>query len=301
MPERATPKELIALILSARQTPFASYEQFEAGFQRALGCDLDYARRLLGGSRPLRPRHVDAIRELLQISDLDLDLSVRELTIDLNLPRSASNRLLQRTGLDFVSRTSDRRAIAQLFGLLAGYWEHTFWSFSRTDEQALGVSLCRIDGVDENNFITCRLYDFHESYSGFIFPVLNHLYLIFEKDKLFDEIFVCITNRPDRAPPFLRGVAIGLCRGLDEMHSAPTSGKIAFRHLGRTAADLQTELGELPEEPELEKHLARTLPRYITKSELARLNPSELARLQIHRLDNTVAADATPFALRARE
>jgi hypothetical protein len=299
--EKATPKELIALLLSARQTPFAGYEQFEAAFQRALGCDLDYARRLLGGSRPLRPRHVEVIRELMQIRDLDLDLSVRELAIDLNLPRSASNRLLQRTGLDFVCRTSDRRAVAQLFGLVAGYWEHTFWSFTRTDEQALGVSLCRIDGVDENNFITCRLYDFHESYSGFIFPVLNHIYFILEKDKLFNEIFVCITNRPDRAPPFLRGVAIGLSGGLDEMHSAPTSGKIAFRYLGRTAAELRAEFGALPEEPELEKHLAHALPRYITKSELARLSPSDRARLQIHRLDNTVHADDVPFALRARE
>jgi len=39
-------------------------------------------------SRPLRPRHVEAVRALLQIRDLDLDLSLRELTIDLNLPRS---------------------------------------------------------------------------------------------------------------------------------------------------------------------------------------------------------------------
>lgn len=125
--------------------------------------------------------------------------------------------------------------------------------------------------------------------------------LILEKDKLFDEILVCITNRPDRAPPFLRGICLGLSGGLDEMHSAPASGKIAFRYLGRTAADQHAEFGDAPEEPELEKHLARATPRYISKSELARLSPNELAQLQIHRLDNTVAGDAAPFALRARE
>ena len=301
MSERATPRELITLILSGRQTPMAGYEQFELAFQRALGCDLDYARRLLGGSRRLRPRHVEAIRDLLQIGDLDLDLTLRELAIELNLARSASSRLLQHPGLDFVSRTNDKRAVAQLFGLVAGYWEQTYWSFSKTGEQALGVGVCKIDGVDENNFITCRIYDVHESYSGFIFPVLNHIYFVLEKDKLFDEIFVCITNRPDRAPPFLRGIALGLSGGLDEMHSAPASGKIAFRHLGRTSAELKAEFGDLPEEPDLENYLARTVPRYISKSELARLSLGDRAQLQIHRLDNTVAADVVPFALRARE
>jgi hypothetical protein len=99
----------------------------------------------------------------------------------------------------------------------------------------------------------------------------------------------------------LRGIALGLSGGLDEVHSAPTSGKIAFRYLGRTAAELRAEFGDTPEEPELEKHMARTLPRYVSRSELARLSPNELARLQIHRLDNTISADAVPFALRARE
>lgn len=301
MSETATPKQLITLILSARQTPMASYEHFELAFQRTLGCDLDYARRLLGGSRRLRPRHVEAIRTLLQIGDLDLDLSLRELAIDLNLPRSASNRLLQHPGLDFLSRTNDKRAVAQLFGLVAGYWEQTWWSFSGTSEQSLGVGVCKIDAIDENNFITCRIHDVYDSYSGILFPVLNHLYFILEKDSLFDEIFVCITNRPDRAPPFLRGIGLGLSGGLDEMHSAPTSGKMAFRYLGRTAAELRGEFGDAPEEPELEKHLARIVPRYISRSELGRLSPNDLARLQVHRLDNTVAADAVPFALRARE
>jgi hypothetical protein len=279
----------------------ASYEQFELAFQRALGCDLDYARRLLGGTRRLRPRHLSVIRDLLQIGDLDLDLTPRELAIELDLPRSASDRLRQNPGLDFLSRTSDTRAVAQLFSLVAGYWQQTWWSFSRTDEQALGVGVCKIGAIDESNFITCRMYDVHESHSGIVFPVLNHLYFIVEKDRLFDEIFVCITNRPDRAPPFLRGICLGLSGGLDEMHNTPASGKMAFRYLGRTAAELRPEFGDVPEEPELEKYMARALSRFISKIELARLSPSDHARLQIHRLDNTVSADAVPFALRARE
>ena len=301
MAERSTPKQLITFILSARQTPLANYEQFELAFQGALGCDIDYARRLLGGSRRLRPGHVEAIRELLQIGDLDFDLTPRELAIELDLPRSTSYRLLQHAGLDFLSRASDKRTVAQLFGLVAGYWQQTWWSFSRTDEQALGVGVCKIDGIDENNFITCRIYDPHESYSGIIFPVLNHLYFMVEKDNLFDEINMCITNRPDRASPFLRGICLGLSGGLDEMHSAPASGKIAFRYLGRTTADLRAEFGDMLEEPELEKEIARALPRYISKSELARLSPGELARLQILWLDNAVGPEAVPFALRARE
>jgi hypothetical protein len=278
----------------------AGYDEFERAFQRALGCDLDYARRLLGGSRRLRPRHVGVIRELLQIGDLDLELSPRELAIELDLPRSA-NRVLRQPGLDFLSRTNDRRAVAQLFGLVEGYWQQTWWSFSKTNEQALGVGLCRIEAIDENSFITCRIYDVHESFSGIIFPVLNHLYFILEKDKLFDEIVVCITNRPDRAPPVLRGICLGLSGGLDEMHSGPAAGKMAFRYLGKTATDMQAEFGDMPDEPELEQHLVRTVPRYVSKSEVARLTPGELSRLQINRLDNTVAADAAPFALRVRE
>lgn len=301
MSERASPKQLITLIISARRTPMGSFEQFELAFQRALGCDLDYARRLLGGSRRLRPRHVEAIRNLLQIGDLDLDLTPRELAIDLDLPRSAGSRLRQQAGLDFLSRTNDKRAVAQLFGLVVGYWQQTWWSFSKTDEQALGVGVCKIDAIDENNFITCRVYDVTESYSGIIFPVLNHLYFLLEKDRLFDEIVVCVTNRPDRAPPLLRGICLGLSGGLDEMHSAPASGKVAFRYLGRTGAELRAEYGDAPDEPELERHLARTLPRYISRSELAHLSQSERAKLQIHRLDNTVAADAVPFALRTRD
>jgi hypothetical protein len=297
----SSPRELITLILAARQTPMASYEQFERAFQRALGCDLDYARRLLGGSRRLRPRHINVIRDLLQIGDLDLELSPRELAIELELPRSAGNRLRQHPGVDFLSRTNDKRAVAQLFGLVEGYWQQTWWSFSKTSEQALGVGLCRIDGVDENNFITCRIYDVHESFSGIIFPVLNHLYFILEKDRLFDEIVVCITNRPDRAPPFLRGICLGLSGGLDEIHSGPAAGKMAFRYLGKTGADMQAEIGDTPDEPELEQHLVRTVPRYISKPELARMSERERARLQINRLDNTVAADAAPFALRVRE
>lgn len=301
MNDKTSPKQLIALIIAARRAPMVSYGEFESAFQRALGCELDYARRLLGGSRRLRPLHTGVIRELLQIGDLDLDLSPRELAIELDLPRSAGDRLRRHPGLDLLSRTTDKRSVAQLFGLVAGYWQQTWWSFSKTDEQALGVGVCRIDGIDENAFITCRIHDVVGSYSGILFPVVNHLYFILERDSLFDEIFMCITNRPDRVPPVLRGIGLGLSGGLDEMHSAPAAGKIAFRYLGRTPAELRAELGEVPDEPELEGHLAQVVPRYIAKPQLQEMSAGELARLQLHRLDNVVDAAATPFALRARE
>lgn len=302
MMKQATPAELIRIVVGAGVTRFQSFDAFETAFQKALGCELDYARRLLRGSRPLRESHRDRIRSLLGLPTLDFDMFVRDLPAMLGLSRARAEELLNPTAgvFDFASRMADTRSARQLFELIGGYWEVVFWSFSRRDQQAVSRELLVVDRVDTNNLLRCRLTDVNFTYSGVIFPVLQHLYMFLEKERLYDEVCVYLTNRPDRAPPVLRGITLGLSGGVDELHAFPAASKVAFRFLGGTIEEIRRHYTDAPEAPDaLEAFLAAKVARYITRQELDRLPAEELARLQISRIDNGIGPDAVPFVLRA--
>jgi hypothetical protein len=291
-----SPEELIRIALGAGLGGFETFDAFETAFCKAIGCDPDYARRLLKGSRPLRDNHRDKIRSLLGLPMLDLDVSARDLAVIFGLSRERTEELLSPNFgvFDFASRTADHRSARQLFGLIGGYWELIFWSFSRRDEQAVSRELLIVDRIDPNNLLRCRVTDVNFAYSGVIFPVLQHLYIFMEKDRLYDEVVVYLTNRPDRAPPVLRGITLGLSGGVDELHAFPTASKVAFRFLGRTAQEVRRHYPDAPE-----AFLATKIVCYLTRNELDQMPPEEKARLQVARIDNRIEPDAVPFVLRA--
>lgn len=123
---------------------------------------------------------------------------------------------------------------------------------------------------------------------------------MFEKDRIFDEVHVWLTNRPDRAPPVLRGVGLGLSGGVDEIHSCPTAAKMACRPLGKTVAEVRQRYPDAPaDEADLEAYLRPIVARYLSKEEVDGLSPADAAWLQISRIDNHVCRDAVPFVLRS--
>jgi hypothetical protein len=302
--QNCAPVELVRLALKAGHGEFESYDTFALAFQKALGCEPDYARRLLGGTRQLREVHRKTICELLGLGEIDFNLAPREFAVQLGLSRRDATSLLVkgRGGIDFASRVADRRSVQQLFELIQGYWETYQWSVSKLTQQAISRELCVVDEIDDDNFIQCRLIDVNFTYSGVIFPMLQHLYFFMEKDRLFDEVAVNITNRPDRTPPVLRGIALCLSGGVDEMHSYPSAGKISFRYLGRNSGDVRQRHPDAPAvQDELEGHLTKTVPRYILRSEIDNLPAEDPIHSQVRRIGNAIHPDAIPFAMRTTD
>ncbi|QIL02612.1 hypothetical protein G7078_07295 [Sphingomonas sinipercae] len=301
---RLVPKNVIKLALRSQSVELKSYASFEREFQKALGCDLDYARRLLNGTRLLRERHRELIRELLRLPTLDFDATPRDIAVQLNLSSKDALSVMSGglPGLEFAARTRDLTALSRLSDLVSGYWELVFWSFSRTDTQALSRELCVIERPDEAGLLPCTVHDVNFTYRGVVFPVMSHLYFMVEKEHLFDEVVVYLTNRPERAPPVLRGISLGLSGGVDEIRSHPTASRCTFRYLGRTAADVRIRFPEAPDdETDLLDFLRREVPRYLTQAELAELSTEQLAALQVSRLDNSVPPNAIPFVLQAKD
>jgi hypothetical protein len=297
----SAPAEVVRVAIGAGRTPFESYAQFELAFQRSLGCELDYVRRLLGGTRVLTPSHERLIGDLLGIRHLDLRRGAREAAKQLGLNRAETARILPGAlvGFDFAARTTDRQQVEKLEATISGYWECYYWSVSRVSERAVNRELLIIQGVDSAAFINCRIVDLQFTNVGIAFPVLNHLYFFLEKDELLDEIAVHLTNRPDRTPAVLRGLMLCLSGGADEIHSYPSAGKTSYRYLGRTASEIRAIYSGVPHQPdELEAWLCANVPRYILESELPRADPH--VRRLVEQIDNTIAPDATPFALRSQ-
>ena len=207
----ASPRELMEIVVRSGRTGFSTFREFETALLAALGCERDYLRRILNGSRPLRPKHLAEISVLLGL-EIDFSVSKRDLAVRLGLSGEEAGLFLDRpaSGLDFISRTTDRKSIENLFALMKGYWECAYRSFSRTDQHAISRELFIVDGINQDNLITCRARDVMCTNTGVIFPVIGQLYIMYEKDKVFNEIVVYLTNRPDRSPPVLRGLVLGL-------------------------------------------------------------------------------------------
>lgn len=302
--QNTAPADFVRLAMEARRGGFADYGSFELALQKALGCELDYVRRLMNGTRQLRESHRRTIGELLGLKQIDFNISLREFAVQMGLSRQKATSLLVKGhgGIDFASRTVDRHAVQQLFELIRGYWETYQWSVSKLGEQAVSRELCIIEELDENCFIQCRLIDVNFSYAGIVFPMLQHVYFMMEKERLFDEISFYITNRPDRTPPVLRGIALCLSGGVDEIHSYPSAGKVSFRYLGRDADGVRQFYRDAPKSRDaLEKHLARLVARYITRHEIDELAKDDPIRLQIARINNEIPPTAVPFALRVTD
>jgi hypothetical protein len=302
--QNSAPGDFVRLAMEGGRGGYSSYGAFELALQKTLGCDLDYVRRLLNGTRQLRENHRRTICELLGLNQIDFGVSLREFAVQLGLPRQKATALSAKGsgGIDFASRTADRYSVQQLFELIRGYWETYQWSVSKLGEQSVSRELCIVEEPDANNFIQCRLIDVNFSYAGVIFPMLQHIYFMMEKERLFDEVSFYITNRPDRTPPVLRGIALCLSGGVDEIHSYPSAGKVSFRYLGRDPDDVRKFYREAPKaHGPLEKYLTETVARYITRREIEALAKDDPVRLQIARIDNEISSTAIPFALRVTD
>ncbi len=298
---RSAPSGLVRLAIRANRTAFSSYEDFEAAFLVAINTELDYVRRLMAGTRPLSDLHRRAIAGLLGL-EIDFGLSARELASELGLSRVETARALGAAapGLDLTSRTADRLQMHRLQSLVAGYWECVYWSVSETREPAVSRDLCVMGELDVDNYVQCRIFDGRFQYSGVVFPVVQHLYFVLEKERIFNEVIFYITNCPDRTPPSLRGVIGCLSGGGNDSRSYPCASKVAFRYLGRTAQEVREVYPEAPEgEAALDDFLRRAVPRYLSRAEVQGGGLGEAARREIAAIDNAIGPDAVPFALRA--
>src|SRR4051812_46191864 len=173
--QNSAPGDFVRLAMEGGRGGYSSYGAFELALQKTLGCDLDYVRRLLNGTRQLRENHRRTICELLGLNQIDFGVSLREFAVQLGLPRQKATALSAKGsgGIDFASRTADRYSVQQLFELIRGYWETYQWSVSKLGEQSVSRELCIVEEPDANNFIQCRLIDVNFSYAGVIFPCCN--------------------------------------------------------------------------------------------------------------------------------
>lgn len=300
MPQ-ATPEILIKVAIAAGKSDCKNYDQLVGAFTAALNVNSDYATRVLRGQRPLTDKHKGALEEALGLR-IDYELSEREFAATLGISRKIASKSVgdMSPGLDLTARTSDRTAVSRIQDLVGGYWESVYWSVSNTRQQAVSRDLCIIGDVDDNGYIECRIIDGHFEYSGVIFPVIQHLYFILEKDRFFNEVIFYVTNLPDRTPPLLRGIIGCLSGGVNDSLSYPSASKVAFRYLGRTCRDVQSIYPDAPSvEGELEHFLTEAVPAYLTRDDIESGALSDSALAEIAAIDNTLTPDSVPFALRA--
>lgn len=295
------PSALIKLSISAGKTVVTGYDDFCVKFGNRLNVDRDYINRLLAGTRILNQNHISAINAILGF-DIDFSMTERELAATLNLSRKTASKYINdmSSGLDLTARTSDRSTIMRIQNLIGGYWESIYWSVSNLKQQAVSRDLCIIGEINDDNYIECRIIDGHFEYSGVIFPVVQHLYFILEKEKFFNEVIFYMTNLPDRTPPILRGIIGCLSGGVNDSRSYPSASKVAFRYLGKSGEEVRNIYPDAPDGGQaLQQYLEGVVPSYITREDITSGTLSETAMIEIDAIDNTLDSTAVPFALRS--
>lgn len=196
-------------------------------------------------------------------------------------------------GIDFSSRITDMRMIGDIHATIKGYWYSYYYSVSCLGEKLVSRDLCVIKDINEDGFIECEIVDNYFSYTGVCFPIKGMLYFFLEKNELFNEIIVYVTNLPDRKPPKLNGVILCLSGGVDEMSTYPSASKVAFRYIGRSE-DI----------PRIFKINDESIDSYMKKNMPAYLKPEEDIKpenIEVYdAIDNRISIDSIPFALRAK-
>jgi hypothetical protein len=196
-------------------------------------------------------------------------------------------------GIDFASRIDDRDQVNATFNVIAGFWESYYYSVSKISELVVSRDLLIIKRVNEDNFIECEIDDSIFRYTGWCFPTGRHLYFVLEKSKLFDEIIVYTTNRPDRMPPKLYGIILCLSGGVDETNAYPCAAKVIFRYLGSEAA-VREHYG-LNKKQNVVEALRKSIPGYVSPND-ERLD--EESQQIIKDISNVVDPSVIPSALR---
>lgn len=134
-------------------------------------------------------------------------------------------------------------------------------------------------------------------YLGSCFPIKNHLFIILEKDKIFNEIIVYSTNLPDRNPPKLYGIILCDSSGTETVVSTPCAAKVMFRFLGRTDEEIRQRYNIGKREKNVEEYLKRIVPKYIFPEE--ETDP-EIKQI-LSDISNTIEVGSIPSALRMQK
>jgi len=282
--------EKITLLLHSGR----SEVQSEAALLKELKIGKDYLSRLKSGTRVIADEKLQQLSEIFRIPPPDWYLPLAQFGEKISISRFqvASITGAHLPGIDFDSRNSDARRIASLFRIIEGYWESYYYSVSKVGQILVSRDLLVVQRVTPDNFIECEIIDGSFTYTGWCFPIPNHLYFILEKKDLLNEIIVYVTNLPERQPPRLYGVILCLSGGVDEVHSCPAAAKVAFRYLGNDDA-MRRKHGLGPAE-DVPAFMAQHVPTYIDPAEKHDVETREILDV----ISNIVVPGTIPSALR---
>lgn len=206
----------------------------EAQLLLQLNIGKDYLSRIKSGTRVIPDNKFVKLSEIFKLSQKDWFLPLAQFGEKLGLSRYDITTITKAhlPGIDLHSRDHDSQRVMNLFQIMQGYWESYYYSVSKVGTILISRDLLVVQRVTPDNFIECEIVDGSFTYTGWCFPIPNHLYFVLEKKKLFNEVIVYATNLPDRHPPLLYGIILCLSGGVDEHHSFPAAAKVAFRYLG---------------------------------------------------------------------
>lgn len=261
----------------------------------ALGIEPDYLSRIKRGSRGLTEENFIALCDIFDLQqrqwfdDLEtfgnrLGFSRRQVSLITNSPLP---------GIDFTSRIKDKGIVTEIFNVIRGYWVSYHYSVSRTDKKLISRDLFIVRGINEDEYIECEIIDGSFRYSGWCFPIKNHLYIVLEKADLFTEIIVYATNLPDRQPPRLYGIILCLSGGIEETASHPSASKTAFKYIGKEENEIRRQY-QIPESVDVEDFLVRNIPSYVDPETEG---DPDTRRIFAY-MSNTVRDNSIPYALR---
>ncbi len=293
--------EKLDLLLKSGKTSFSD----SSSLCKKLSISSDYFSRIKGGSRFPSEQVFGEITEQTSDSGMtprDWYDTLENFGYKLGYSLSEIQRITGASsiGLDFHSRSRDQGNVQSVYRVINGYWESFYYSVSTFDKPRISRDLVIIDGVDEGNFIKCRVVDNSFSYSGHCFPVHgNHLYFILEKEEIFDEIIVYLMNRPERpVDPLLDGIILCASGGVQDKVAVPCAARVAFRYLGRSYEEIRQRLPRFnqKEDESLEDALKRQVPEYLNPSKIKPSNKRYWDMMNF--IDNAIHPDQIPFALR---
>lgn len=206
----------------------------ETQLRKRLGIGKDYLSRIKSGVRVISEEMLVKLCEIFSIRQIDWYLPLAQFGEKLGLSRYEISTVsgTRLPGIDLISRDHDNQRVTNLFQIMQGYWESYYYSVSKVGVILVSRDLLVVQRVTPDSFIECEIVDGGSTYTGWCFPIPNHLYFVLEKKELFNEVIVYATNLPDRRPPRLYGVILCLSGGVDEHHSFPAAAKVAFRYLG---------------------------------------------------------------------
>jgi hypothetical protein len=249
-----------------------------------LGISDDYVIRLKSGARRLTQKRFVKLCELLQPDEAAWRADLESFGKKLGYSRDEITTIIKASlpGVDFHSRIRSRTRLAQVFESIGGFWEVYYYSLAE-NRRIVARDICVIRKVNAERYIECQLWDGKKNYTGWGFPtVSNHLHFVFEKDPLYDETIVCLTNCPTQQTSKLYGVSLALSGPFDG-RLLPAATKIVCNYLGK--------------DWNLEKTwLARAT--YLT--EKAMRKTAEL-RLIIPDISNEVQDKEVPYVLRVKK